>query len=61
MYCPRCDAGSPSANAHCKCCDEWLPDIKARARSTFRGESPQQNIIWLIRQTVPIDPRVTTD
>jgi hypothetical protein len=40
-----CGAERQSANAYCKRCGEWLPDIKTRTRNTFGGETPQQNII----------------
>lgn len=44
MYCPICGAASQSANAYCKRCGEWLPDMKSRSSTAFGGETPQQNI-----------------
>jgi len=44
MFCPACGAENQRANSYCKRCGEWLPDIKARTRITFGGETPQQNI-----------------
>ena len=44
MYCPNCGANSQSANAYCKRCGQWLPDITSRPRIAFGGETPQQNI-----------------
>lgn len=42
MYCPKCGAGSQKAQAYCKSCGEWLPDLSPRNR--FGGETPQQMI-----------------
>jgi hypothetical protein len=44
MYCPHCGAGNQNTKAYCKTCGEWLPDFRARTRSTFGGETPQQQI-----------------
>jgi len=44
MYCSICGAESQSANAYCKRCGAWLPDLKARSRSAFGGDTPLQNI-----------------
>lgn len=44
LFCPLCGADGQRANAYCKRCGEWLPDIKARSRIAFGGETPQQNI-----------------
>lgn len=44
MFCPSCGADSQRANSYCKRCGEWLPDINARTRSGFGGQTPQQNI-----------------
>ena len=44
MYCSICGANDQSANAFCKRCGEWLPDIKAASRVAFGGKTPQQNI-----------------
>ena len=45
MFCPSCGADSQRANSYCKRCGEWLPDINARTRSGFGGQTPQQNIL----------------
>jgi hypothetical protein len=42
MYCSTCGAGEQHANAYCKRCGQWLPDISNRM--AFGGETPQQNI-----------------
>lgn len=44
MFCSMCGADSQNPNAYCKRCGEWLPDVKARSRTAFGGETPQQNI-----------------
>ena len=44
MFCPVCGVDNQSANAYCKKCGEWLPDIKRRS-SSFGGDTPQQNIL----------------
>ena len=44
MFCPNCGAGSQTANAYCKRCGDWLPNLKRRSRAAFGGETPQQNI-----------------
>src|SRR5215471_8803220 len=44
MYCSNCGAEHQIANAYCKRCGEWLPDLKNRTRLAFGGETPQQNI-----------------
>jgi hypothetical protein len=43
IYCPACGADNQSAEAYCKRCGEWLPDIESRTAS-FGGETPQQNL-----------------
>jgi hypothetical protein len=44
MFCPLCGAQDQQAKAYCKRCGEWLPDMKAKSRMTFGGETPQQNL-----------------
>ena len=44
MFCPSCGADNQTANAYCKRCGDWLPDLKRRSRGAFGGETPQQNI-----------------
>jgi hypothetical protein len=44
MFCPLCGATDQSANAYCKRCGEWLPEIRSRAGGAFGGKTPQQNI-----------------
>ena len=45
MYCHKCGARNQTAKAYCKSCGEWLPDLKARTRNTFGGDTPQQIIL----------------
>src|SRR5262245_23266088 len=45
MYCPSCGAERQTANAYCKSCGEWLPELKAGSRNKFGGETPQQQIL----------------
>lgn len=42
MYCHKCGAANQSAKAYCKSCGEWLPNLNAKTRHTFGGETPQQ-------------------
>ena len=42
MYCPKCGAPAQTAKAYCKSCGEWLPNLDAKTRNTFGGETPQQ-------------------
>jgi hypothetical protein len=42
MFCHKCGAANQSAKAYCKTCGEWLPDVNAKTRNTFGGETPQQ-------------------
>jgi hypothetical protein len=42
MYCHKCGSSNQSAKAYCKSCGEWLPDLNAKTRNTFGGETPQQ-------------------
>ena len=44
MFCPNCGADSQTANAYCKRCGDWLPNLKRRSHAAFGGETPQQNI-----------------
>ena len=44
MFCPNCGAADQIANAFCKRCGNWLPDLKKRVGPAFGGETPQQNI-----------------
>ena len=44
MFCPGCGADNQTADAYCKRCGDWLPNLKRRSRSAFGGETPQQNI-----------------
>ena len=45
MYCHKCGAANQSAKAYCKACGEWLPNLPAKTRHTFGGETPQQIIL----------------
>ena len=42
MYCHKCGAANQSANAYCKSCGEWLPNLNAKTQRTFGGDTPQQ-------------------
>ena len=44
MFCPTCGTDKQTANAFCKRCGEWLPDLKSGGSLKFGGETPQQNI-----------------
>lgn len=44
MFCPNCGAPDQIANAFCKRCGDWLPNLKKRVGPAFGGETPQQNI-----------------
>ena len=44
LFCPMCGTEGQSANAYCKHCGEWLPNMSRRSRSAFGGETPQQNV-----------------
>jgi hypothetical protein len=43
MFCPTCGSPDQSANAYCKRCGNWLPELKGRSHA-FGGDTPQQNI-----------------
>lgn len=43
MFCPNCGTESQTANAYCKRCGEWLPDLKA-SRVKWGGETPEQHL-----------------
>jgi hypothetical protein len=45
MFCPKCGADAQNAEAYCKRCGEWLPDIDALARPRlFRKSTREQKI-----------------
>ena len=43
LFCYKCGAAGQNANAYCKRCGEWLPNIKKRSIA-FGGDTPQQNV-----------------
>ena len=43
MFCPNCGTEGQTANAYCKRCGEWLPDLKA-SRVKWGGETPEQHL-----------------
>ncbi len=45
MFCPKCGVGEQTAEAYCKRCGEWLPDIEALERPRlFRKRSREERI-----------------
>ncbi|MBV9957620.1 MAG: hypothetical protein JO360_04330 [Acidobacteria bacterium] len=44
MFCPNCGAAEQSADAYCKRCGEWLPELKARKRRGLAGATPEQKL-----------------
>lgn len=45
MFCPKCGAGEQTAEAYCKRCGEWLPDVDALNRPRlFRKRSREERI-----------------
>ncbi|HWN11140.1 MAG TPA: hypothetical protein VNO50_18015 [Pyrinomonadaceae bacterium] len=45
MFCPKCGADGQTAEAYCRSCGEWLPDIDALARPRlFRKLSRDEKI-----------------
>jgi len=45
MFCPKCGADGQSAEAYCKRCGEWLPDIDALVhRKLFRKLTREEKI-----------------
>jgi uncharacterized membrane protein YvbJ len=45
MFCPNCGADDQTADAYCKRCGEWLPDIAALAKpGLFRKASRDEKI-----------------
>lgn len=47
MFCMSCGADNQAANAYCKRCGDWLPDVKRRS-SGFGGDTPQQNVFMTL-------------
>ena len=43
MFCPDCGAHGQIADAYCKRCGEWLPDLKS-SRVKWGGETPEQHL-----------------
>ena len=58
MFCPKCGADGQKADAYCKRCGEWLPDMPGFARRALWGQGikPEQRIktmlIWQAVSTV---------
>lgn len=45
MFCPNCGAGEQSADAYCKRCGQWLPDLKSATRfGRRRPHTPEQKM-----------------
>lgn len=44
IFCPHCGTGKQTANAYCKRCGAWLPNINSQGRPKFGGQTPQQNL-----------------
>ena len=47
MFCPNCGAENPKAEAYCKRCGEWLPDLKSK-RVKWGGETPEQHLTVML-------------
>lgn len=56
MFCPRCGAQEQQANAYCKRCGEWLPELKTRVRPEWGGgDNPRLNLrIMLILNALSV-------
>lgn len=58
MFCPKCGADGQKADAYCKRCGEWLPDMPGIIRRALWGQGikPEQRIktmlIWQAISTV---------
>ena len=58
MFCPKCGADGQKADAYCKRCGEWMPDMSGFARRALWGQGikPEQRIktmlIWQAVSTV---------
>jgi hypothetical protein len=58
MFCPKCGADGQKADAYCKRCGEWLPDMPGIIRRALWGQGikPEQRIktmlIWQALSTV---------
>lgn len=58
MFCSKCGTGGQKADAYCKRCGEWLPDMPGFARRALWGQGirPEQRIksmlIWQAVSTV---------
>lgn len=58
MFCPQCGTDGQKADAYCKRCGEWLPDMPGFARRALWGQGikPEQRIktmlIWQAVSTV---------
>jgi hypothetical protein len=44
MFCPKCGKDEQAAEAYCRNCGVWLPDLNKPAKSSFGGDTPVQNV-----------------
>ncbi|MFN2453109.1 MAG: hypothetical protein ABR577_02705 [Pyrinomonadaceae bacterium] len=44
MFCSSCGAADQSANAYCKRCGEWLPEIHSLRGKAWQNTSPEQSL-----------------
>ena len=44
MFCPKCGKGEQAAEAYCRNCGIWLPDVNKLTKSSFGGDTPVQNV-----------------
>ena len=57
MFCPNCGAGEQSADAYCKRCGQWLPEVTGIARRALWGEGvthEQRLKTILVRQVLSV-------
>ena len=44
MFCPKCGTADQSANAYCRNCGEFLPDLSKKNNTAFGGNTPEEQI-----------------
>lgn len=44
MFCPKCGKGEQAAEAYCRNCGVWLPEVNKLIKSSFGGDTPVQNV-----------------
>lgn len=44
MFCPKCGKDEQSAEAYCRNCGVWLPDLSKPQKSSFGGDTPVDNV-----------------